>query len=216
MNKIELPEEIKYRLTNVASALSSILYKNEDSNKERIIIQNSKNMLHLIKSEIDNLINEFPDWEVTLYDYLKNELEYIENQIYNDDFRFEEERLKNLHLLSNTLERIFGKSIGTQKKHNELTLKQKILVLEYLGVLNALKSCKQEQQKANIISAIIGQDFSNVKKALTNNNRKPVEKGSQETKTKENLEVVHDFFKANGLSEIANEVQKSINTITKR
>ena len=110
------------------------------------------------------------------------------------------------------MERIFGKSIETHKKQGKLTHKQKIIVLEYFGILTLLKSCPQEQQKANIISAITREDFDNVKKALAFNTRF-VEKGSRETKTKKNLEVVRDFFKENGLPEIAKKIQVDIDKI---
>jgi hypothetical protein len=44
---------------------------------------------------------------------------------------------------------------------------------------------------------------------------KVVEKGSENTKTKLNLEAVRDLFKENNLLEIANKIQEEINTIKK-
>jgi hypothetical protein len=81
-------------------------------------------------------------------------------------------------------------------------------------VLKAFDFNSNEKQKAKIISAIIGKDETNTVRAIRNM-AKVVEKGSENTKTKLNLEAVRDLFKENNLLEIANKIQEEINTIKK-
>ncbi|GEM55959.1 hypothetical protein B0A58_13510 [Flavobacterium branchiophilum NBRC 15030 = ATCC 35035] len=113
----------------------------------------------------------------------------------------------------------FEKKLNTQISktntvNNLYSTKQQVLILEYLGVLKLFDFNSNEKQKAKIISAIIGKDETNTVRAIRNM-AKVVEKGSENTKTKMNLETVRDLFKENNLLEIANKIQEEINTIKK-
>lgn len=90
------------------------------------------------------------------------------------------------------------------------TLKQKIIIMEYCGILEELgkDGSISANQKAAIVSTLIESDFNNTLKALRNN-VKIVLKGD-DTKTISNLKAAIRFFDDNRLYDLSKKVQQDI------
>ncbi len=156
-----------------------------------------------------NLCNKFLD---TIQGYKMNLRNTIDdNEKFFKEIDFHKEQFN--YLKSRFIEVKDLKVSQSDDKIISYSTKQQILIFEYLGGFKLMSEINLEKHKAKIISAIIGKNFDNTKKALENNSKK-VLKGT-ETKTKENLIAVRDLFMANNLSEIANKIQQDINSITK-
>jgi len=112
----------------------------------------------------------------------------------------------------NTISKIIETEIEDKKKQIEKVQgipnsgyapKQKILILEYLGIINSLREKKYESQEiASIISAISGEKKSYIKVELS--------KQSQTRKTKTNLKAIKGLFNFNKKikEEINNDLEK--------
>lgn len=87
--------------------------------------------------------------------------------------------------------------------------KQKILILEYTGMLKALgKLDLTEKQKAEIVAVITGFSSINITKYLRNMVR--IGKGKEYTKTENTLKEVHNFFINNNMPSLANKIQEEL------
>ncbi len=80
-------------------------------------------------------------------------------------------------------------------KESEITTKQQILILEYLGVIKQINL--ETNKKADLISKLINRNDQNVRYNLTYVGSKQIEKS--DIKTVENLKVVRKIFKDCGL-----------------
>lgn len=65
------------------------------------------------------------------------------------------------------------------KEQKELTLHEKIILLEYLGILDYLTSLKLDQKKKSVLfSLLLDRHVDNVKKTISQVNGKPMKDGS--------------------------------------
>jgi hypothetical protein len=91
-------------------------------------------------------------------------------------------------------------------KQNEIPHKQKMLVLYYLG----LETNKYDKVNlGKLLSSVLELSYDNTRKYLSY-----VSNGKNEVRTIKNLSAVKNLFETYGLTEISNQIQKDIDTIT--
>lgn len=153
----------------------------------------------------------------------KQELEWGVNVC--DPYRFSE-RLKGIECAKyrefldsyidkeETQSEIRGTGEHSTSKKNALTLNQQLLVLCYLGLMEAIKEFGLPNTKsAKIISAVTNGDSENIRKELSNINYKRISEAR--IATKENLKRILTYFEETGLTEIANRIKSDIDEVKK-
>lgn len=92
-------------------------------------------------------------------------------------------------LIDKTIEE--SKRKGT-KKNDEVTTKQQILLLHYLGII-PLITLDDDTKKSLLLSKLLNRDSQNIREYLGHVNGVKIE--LSDIKTKRNLEIVRDIFK---------------------
>jgi len=199
-------------LGNMFSALHQLTYTNDDSKSELLTIENISNIIPHVEADIQKIYRLKPYDREDLHQYIHEKIKEIEDQIVKQEPQHTERRLELLNILLNATNEVFKKE---EKKKTTYTPKQKILILEYLGVLKHFEEAELNQNKvAQIISSIIDRDLTNTTRALRFNHQF-IEESSSDTKTLENLKRVMIFFNDLGLQDVAEKIQHDINKIPK-
>lgn len=161
------------------------------------------------KEEKINICNNFLDtiqnYKVDLRDCVKNEeLFFREIQLYKEQFLYYKERLNEespLLVLSN------------KKERTEFSLKQQMLILYYLNILDNLNEISISQKDIiTILKGLLNKDENNIKKELSHIHSLG-KKGKEIVKTPQNLEVVKSFFSTLSLMPIVEKIEADISKI---
>jgi hypothetical protein len=124
----------------------------------------------------------------------------------NKDFRLKRE-----------IQEMIDKSIEESKrkgakKSEEVTTKQQILILHYLGVIQAVDL--DDSRKAFLFSKLLNRDCQNIREYLGHVNGLKVE--LSDIKTKRNLEIVRDIFLELKMTKETNLINKDLEVLEKK
>jgi hypothetical protein len=98
----------------------------------------------------------------------------------------------------------------TNTKKEELDLKEKIIILNYIGALDLLKQSNQGKT-AKLVSCLLGCSYDNVKKSISGINGKP--KASDAIKTTKTLNRVLSFAQNHGFKDLESKALADLDKI---
>lgn len=102
---------------------------------------------------------------------------------------------------------VLGRTSGTKKV--EVTLKKKLLILDYLGVFKNLDI--DNTKRAKLLSLLLNQSEQNIREYFSDKNIR-----EKEIKTKENLTFVLDLFNDLKLDEYKSQIMKDIDKFVEK
>ena len=126
----------------------------------------------------------------------------------NDMYKIKEETVKQAFEFSEYYKWLQELQNNPQKseKKNILTLNQKVLALDYLGVeISSIDKTKM----AKILSAVLGMNEQNIRECLTYINIR-----KNDVRTKSNLKPIQQLFESQELNIINEKIKKDIETLT--
>lgn len=133
----------------------------------------------------------------------------------NDRERYEDETNQHREYFEILKQNLIESKKLSASTDKDYSAKQQILILDYLGVIDILRKNEiTEKAIGDVVAVITGKNETNVIRAIRNSSR-VVEKSNDETKTRTNLETVKEFFTKHQLTEIADKIQKELNTLKK-
>ena len=194
-----------------------ISYKNEEHEGYEDYFNDFSDFFYRLHLHYESRIEKEEDIEQKRYILDEYSLTIIESQITLSKWFSRVNKEIEVHVVKYEkyieIEKELLLSIKPKQKKSSFTEKQKILILEYTGLLKTFKDLDiSYEQEAQIISAITDMHLDNAKKYLRNRH-KAIEKGS-DPKTRANLEGVKKFFINNKLPEsLINEIQEDIFSI---
>lgn len=112
-------------------------------------------------------------------------------------------------LIDKTIEE--SKRKGT-KKNDEITTKQQILLLHYLGII-PLINLEDDTKKAILLSKLLNRDSQNIREYLGHVNGMKIE--LSDIKTKRNLEIVRGIFKELKMTKEISLVNRDLEALDK-
>jgi len=111
MKEFELPEELAIRLNNTPTFFYYLSCSDKDESRVKAALINSKDIRHLVRSELDRVYSDFPELQETLFDYLSHEINDIRQQVDNKTLFLPKEREGILNSLSKIIYDIFQKPV---------------------------------------------------------------------------------------------------------
>ena len=177
--------------------INNILVKPIRENKTNKIFE--LNFPQLLRDLFNNAFNGY----ITQGDFVNEKFHSDTDEMY----KIKEETVKQAFEFSEYykwLQELQNNPQKTEKK-NGLTLNQKVLALEYLGVdINSTDKTKM----AKILSAVLGMNEQNIRECLTYINTR-----KNDVRTKINLKPIHQLFDSQELIVISEKIKKDIETL---
>ena len=198
-NKYIIDAEINAIINYVNTfPINNILVKPIRENKTNKIFE--LNFPQLLRDLFNNAFNGY----ITQGDFVNERFHSDTDEMY----KIQEETVKQAFEFSEYykwLEELQNNPQKTEKK-NGLTLNQKVLALEYLGVdINSTDKTKM----AKILSAVLGMNEQNIRECLTYINTR-----KNDVRTKINLKPIYQLFDSQELNVISEKIKKDIETLT--
>lgn len=136
-----------------------------------------------------------------------------ENEKVNEKKTIEREQKQTLvnQSLQGEIDQLKKSARGRMDNNEETTRVQKILILEYLGILKMIQN--DTRKMAKLLSVLLNKDFDNIKKVLEKLNLEKLD--SPRFKTENNLKEVIRILNECGYSKDAEQVQKDLDIVSR-